>query len=291
MLFTLLCLCIYNASWVWIEKIPSGTEQVVLFPNNSTVDDPVTSIRLLGERNTGTNWITAVLAECFPDVDSAPRLIRWKHWFQEDDLRNDHPRTLVIAMFRNPYEWVAAMRDKPHHAPSHYRKKWRDFVTTPWTFPRPLSDLAFANMTGPVCHENFLYRDIIACQRKPPELAKIRGYSGKKPQYEMRHDGSGEPYNNILELRTAKIHNFLGVKSWPWVSDVLVIQYEQLLTEGTAFLVGELEKATGLTATCKPQPPQPERAKRQMDQEFVDYLTEHIDWEAEKLIGYKEGEA
>jgi len=110
MLFTLLCLCIYNASWVWIEKIPSGTEQVVLFPNNSTVDDPVTSIRLLGERNTGTNWITAVLADCFPDVDSAPRLIRWKHWFQEDDLRNDHPRTLVIAMFRNPYEWVAAMR-------------------------------------------------------------------------------------------------------------------------------------------------------------------------------------
>jgi len=166
---------------------------------------------------------------------------------------------------------------------------FRDFVTIPWTFlpGRPPSDLAFANMTGPVCHENFLYRDMIVCQRKAPELANIRGYSGHKPQYEMRHDGSGEPYSSILELRKAKIHNFLGVKSWPWVSDVLVIRYEDLITEGTAFLLEELERATGIEAACEPQPPQPERVKREMNQDFVRYLRDHIDWKAESLIGYK----
>merc|ERR1712183_1191243 len=113
---------------------------------------------------------------------------------------------------------------------------------------------------------------------------------GTKPIYEMRHDGSGEPYNNILELRAAKIHNFLSVNQWPWIADdLIVVQYEELLGKGTQFLLDEIERLVGVKPVCDAQPPQPNRKKRKLDQGLVDYLTEHMDWEAEKLIGYSKG--
>jgi hypothetical protein len=75
------------------------------------------------------------LAKCFPTLNVQPRLVRWKHWFQHDLPHTDgspQEATLVIAQFRNVYEWIEAMRKVPHHAPLHLRKRWKAFVTKPW---------------------------------------------------------------------------------------------------------------------------------------------------------------
>jgi hypothetical protein len=55
------------------------------------------------------------LGECFNhSIPVKRRLTRYKHWFQDESVRtapivND---TLVIAMFRNPFEWIEAMRKR-----------------------------------------------------------------------------------------------------------------------------------------------------------------------------------
>jgi hypothetical protein len=42
---------------------------------------------------------------------------RYKHWFQEEDLLKVPDKSaVVVAMFRDPYNWVEAMRVEPHHA-------------------------------------------------------------------------------------------------------------------------------------------------------------------------------
>jgi hypothetical protein len=189
------------------------------------------------------------------------------------------------------------MQATPHHAPDHLDiKDWKEFVTKKWTMKRFGKDL---NMTedeksgeaGPVCQEDFFYRDIISCQTRPYpddywENRKHR-YSEHQPFYEMRNDGSGEPYDNVLDMRAAKIENFLETKKFPWVEDVWVIRYESLLKEGTAHLIEVIERATGIRSTCKASPPQ-NRKKRDINPGLKKWLLdeEHVDWGLEKKIGY-----
>jgi hypothetical protein len=83
---------------------------------------------------------------------------RYKHWFQEEDLLKVPDKSaVVVAMFRDPYNWVEAMRVEPHHAHDHlqwYRPpregerwktiarplEWKEFVTKPWIGGRGSTD-------------------------------------------------------------------------------------------------------------------------------------------------------
>lgn len=53
------------------------------------------------------------LNDCFvDDIPVKRRLTRYKHWFQDENIgkRSVIDGTLVVAMFRNPFEWIEAMR-------------------------------------------------------------------------------------------------------------------------------------------------------------------------------------
>lgn len=119
----------------------------------------LTAIRLIGERHSGTNWITNLLETCFPTINVNTALVSQKHWFQFSpahvlDMVNQYSnstaglrpsriknlaaqfnyetiakqkspksifnKTFVVAMFRNPYDWMNAMKDLPHHWPNHF---------------------------------------------------------------------------------------------------------------------------------------------------------------------------
>jgi hypothetical protein len=101
----------------------------------------------------------------------------------------------------------------------------------------------------------------------------------------MRVDGSGEPYANIMEMRSAKIENFLGVQDYPGVAAVWAVQYEYLLQRGTEHLLKRVSEWTGIEPNCKPYPPQLRR-ERPFEEGFVKHVTEHLNWEVESLIGY-----
>merc|ERR1711862_115422 len=88
------------------------------------------------------------------------------------------------------------------------------------------------------------------------------------------------------KFRAAKIKNFLDVEKWKWVIKVFPVQYENLLSRGNGWLIKELESALNFKTDCTPSPPQFDRRRRNVTEGYVDYITENIDWDIEKLIDY-----
>jgi hypothetical protein len=237
-------------------------------------------------------------------VHVTKRFSRYKHWFQYPNPKKYPHDTLVLAQFRNPYDWLKAMEHVPHHSPNHLRTRkgasvhaqdavndWRTFLTKTWTMDRVGEDLLL-DPNNATCQEDFHYRDIISCVKEPlPEAYYnwTNRYSEHQPFYEMRNDGSGLPYDNILELRTDKIRNFLSTANYPGVADAWVIQYEYLLSSGTASLVQKVSEWTGIEPKCDPIPPQNRKQKktRHISQEFAAHVRKHLNWTVESWIGYE----
>lgn len=138
------------------------------------------------------------------------------------------------------------------------------------------------------CQEAFSYKDVVSCNVRPfPEgFFKTTHYSNHQPFYEMRNDGTGKPYDNILQLRAAKNKNFVATKDFSFVKELWILRYEDMLRRGTGEVIKKLEKATGTEARCKASPPQLNRKKRELIHEEKDYLKANVDWEAEMMIGY-----
>ena len=193
------------------------------------------------------------------------------------------------------------MKAVPHHASAHIDLSWEEFVTKELTMNRLYKDKAWRkeqlkhnNATGRICQEGFKYHEIVSCLTRPyPEgywgSHRIHRFSQHQPFYEMRvNDPEGRPYNDILEMRADKIRNFMESGTYSNVEGFWHYRYEGLLKSGTKELVKNIERATGVKRhpeKCKIYEPQ-DRRKRSMDPEFVKYMTDHVDWKAEALIGY-----
>mgnify|MGYP005843947633 CR=1 FL=1 len=210
---------------------------------------------------------------------------RYKHWFQPNDpFRYPHD-TLVIAEFRNPYDWLMAMHHVPHHSPAHAGVDWKTFLTKTWTTKRIGLDLKLKG--DEMCQHHFQYRDLISCIHKPEPWVPVDNRTSlDKPFYEMRNDGSGEPYDNIMEMRSDKIRNTLEIKDFEGVADLWMIQYEYMLSHGTKELLDRITEWTGVKPKCKPYPPQ-DRRVREVPEDFIQFITDHLNWTAEAHIGYE----
>mmetsp|Transcript_7831 Transcript_7831/g.11440 ORF Transcript_7831/g.11440 Transcript_7831/m.11440 type:complete len:452 (+) Transcript_7831:180-1535(+) len=277
---------------------------------NTVPKGKIKLISLIGERNTGTNWITHHLKECFnhTDIPVKNKLVRYKHWFQHDVVEKARlPDTIVVAMFRSSYYWVESMRHKNYHAPIHRDLDWETFLTTPWTLPERLDydkqlvkDYAkehggVANYSDIECQDNFRYNQVNSCLKRPylegayAKKADKRedGRTGGEPMYELRQDGSGRAYSNILEMRSDKIKNFLDISKWDWVAELMAERYEGFIEKGTASLIARIEELSGVKAQCEPFLPQPSRAQRPLEKGYVEWINRHLDWETEGLIGYE----
>jgi hypothetical protein len=103
----------------------------------------------------------------------------------------------------------------------------------------------------------------------------------------MRNDGSGKPFGNILELRSAKNRNFLSTIDYYFVKELWIVRYEDMLRGGTSELIRDIVAASGdgIRAKCAPSPPQ-RRQKRSIGSDEMKYLLEHVDWQSEMDIGY-----
>lgn len=261
----------------------------------------INTIALLGERNSGTTWMLKELQRCYQEKFMVlNHLTRHKHDFQYDDGKQ-HNRTLVVAEFRDPYQYVLAMVDKPRRALAHRQMDWYTFVTTPWTTKRAPSDLKYAHGNGRDCRANFKFNEVVPCEKNPApneyltekplrfqENPEHRKPIQDIPMYELRRDGSGLPYPSIVDMRADKIRNHvLEVRDYPFVEDVLIVRYEELLHQGTASLLKQITEITGTKPHCDATPPQPDRPQRQVPDDFKQWMNEHVDWEAEALIGYK----
>ena len=277
--------------------------------------EPVQQIILLGERHSGTNWITDHLAECF-DIKVGNTYKRYKHWFQEEDLTNVPSNSaVVVAMFRDPYNWVEAMRVEPHHAHDHLRwylphtdqkQKWKDltrplewkeFVTRPWIGKRGSMDKNISvtpeGIANAECLDHYTYYDAAPCSVSDAPF--LRGLGEYK--YELKTDKSERGYSSIIDLRREKILNHLSVAEFRGVRSFLPIRFEDLNANGTSVLIQKVEKATGLVAKCNAtlgKAPQRQRRlvekqiriHRELPSEFIKWMNRYVDWEVESLVGY-----
>ena len=75
----------------------------------------------------------------------------------------------------------------------------------------------------------------------------------------MNVDGSGEPYDNMLELCTDNINNLFGVT---------------VLQNGIEKLTNGLEDAAGTKSNCKHNTPS-HRKKRNLDKDFIAWTNDH----------------
>jgi hypothetical protein len=210
---------------------------------------PPTTIHLIAERHSGSKWITAHLTECFGrhmsgdsggGVHIRTGLTRWKHWFQENNTGYVAKRVFVVTQFRHVYQWIMAMNHLPYHSPEHYNLTWHEFVTKKWDMPKRGRDLLLLPAETS-CQVGFQPHQVNPCLEYANMLIGNSSMS-VRPLYEMRNDGSGQPYDNILQLRSDKIKNFLSIQHFDRVTGFAAVRLEDLVEQGTASLLKHIEQ-------------------------------------------------
>jgi hypothetical protein len=87
---------------------------------------------ILGERHSGTNFLERLITKNFEL--NVTWHCGWKHFFgfnAPSMIRS--PNTLFIGIIRNPYDWIMAMRKKPHHVNPDNLNSIESFLFNEWS--------------------------------------------------------------------------------------------------------------------------------------------------------------
>lgn len=216
---------------------------------------------------------------------------KFKHWFQTEDTALVPPKSaIVISMYRDPYDWVWAMKERPHHAHDHMNLPWLQFVTKPWvgnSYTRGAVDKNITKLGQKdevTCMEGYSYKEIIPCSFDDPLHQKREGYGDYK--YELMHDMSERAYSSIVDLRSAKITNHLAVSKFEGARAFYPFRYEDLSANGTDVLLNLIESATGFKRKCEAVEPKGASKHKEVPKEYVKWMNQFVDWEVEALVGY-----
>lgn len=179
----------------------------------------------------------------------------------------------MVALFRDPLDWVEAMRFEPHHAHDHVnypanfdkatadpdkwwwelgdRMTWKEFVTKPWMGKRGTMDATILQSSeqgvqNAVCVDGYKWVDVAPCSKEDSTFMKGLG----EYKYEFKFDGSERGFNSILELRRDKVLNHLSVADFRGTRSFFSYRFEDLKENGTTGLLKNIEKSTNLTANC-----------------------------------------
>lgn len=204
-----------------------------------------------------------------------------------EELYHGPPNSVVVvAMFRDPFDWVWAMKERPHHAHDHIALPWLQFVTKPWMGKRGPHDRNITLIPGMkdnvTCFSQFSYVEVMPCSRG--DSPKVVGHADYK--YELQHDMSERAYPSIVDLRKEKIENHLTTASYKATREFHPFRYEDLESNGTELLLSLLEKATGIERKCKASEPKVTVKHKEVPDEYVVWMNKYVDWDVEAKIGY-----
>lgn len=278
------------------------SEWSIGYPKRSVPKPMVDQIVVLGERHSGAEWLVDKIARCFPDVKVRYGFSRPGKWFQSPPTA-PIPKTLVIAVFLNPYDWVELLRQRPINAPTHEGMEWSAFVASPWERKRSDLDNALSDPAAAECSCGFAFDEVVPCRtRRDPLLDSF-------PLYELRPGDEGAPHANVLELRANKIVNFLSARDFEGVADLVSVRYEDLVREreraneaspstlpfpGMAGLLETIRDRTLLVPDMGAGWISDEEYTAEalgvgatnLDPDYVQWMEENVDWNVEMLVGY-----
>ena len=285
------------------------------YSNMKTNSSRIKEVHVVGERNSGTKFITQFLQQCYPKSSKIRvhrDFIRSKHFFQPIHPKADYTNSLIVVVVRDPIDWMAAMREFPYHSPSHLASfqnsqvvplPWQEFVNKTWTTEPSKADrkLTAENRTKVTCTQAFRFDEVKPCILRenmitgPPwniPLSRVRGYY---PLYEQRR---GKPYDHLLQMRSDKIVNWvLQIPLLMKIGGFIVVRYEDILEGGNEYFLQQVNAIVNSHSTDHPKSlpkhcpviaPQPERiGKRYVDPDFKDWINLNLNVETERLIGYR----
>ena len=239
-------------------------------------DVAVQEFFVFGERNSGTNFIDALLRRNFPSLANSasdrrgPAGFRygWKHGFPQMVTAPDF--TLAVVVFRRPEDWLRSMHERPWHAAPELRGlSFGAFIRAPW------SSIVDDPNFGPARRD-----------------ARFRS----ELQWD-RHPLTGAPFENILALRNAKNAGFQSLNAR--FSTTVSVRYEDVAAAPEAFL-DFLSRRFGLERAADYEPVLTTRGLRrgsafkpspptELEAEDTRFVWSELDAGLEAALGYGPG--
>jgi len=247
--------------------------------------------------------------------------------------------TLMVYAVRHPIPWVEAMRLKPVFLLDHYnrttmqRLPWGEFVQRPYTMPRP--DRDSVKRPSESCQLKFTYSQVLPCHvvdqsgnivetsakdaANSSDNSTATGPGASAAVYELpdRKDGTMTPFENILQLRAAKLRHVMDeLPSNTWKHALvqgageaasqkqpIVVHYEQQ-DSAVWNAVQRISEIMGWEITCNPSDfseqdsaggggstkDDDEQVLRTFSNpdgsEYAAAIRDLVDWDAEAAVGY-----
>jgi hypothetical protein len=171
-----------------------------LLKSNELID----RIQLYGERASGTNFLMALLQKNFPNIVITDEF-GWKHFFPPENFQGSD-NSLFIVIYRDPFDWIRSLYLQPNHVHHSLRKiGFSEFIRKEW-----------------YC----IYTKLAGINRSDESY-------GKEMMFE-RDPKTGERFENVLQLRSAKILAFEAIRRK--VKYCKYIRYEVLNANPLKFL-------------------------------------------------------
>ena len=250
--------------------------------NYKYISPKIETIKILGERCSGTNFISALIERNLVFKDNLTDLGIYGHkhfiwWIGsgiEDrtissmkgngyyfDPKNfffqNSEKNLFIIIIRNPYDWIRSWYLQPHHIDPSKKTSFVKFFSTPYKF-----------------YKSYDSDDVAYLEDYHPELK--RGFE------------------NLFELRKYKYLNY--EKLFTIVDNVCFVNYEQVLLNPEDFITflaqtyslekkENFEEITTYKGSGKPFKPKLYFRVTTLDFKRINNL---IDWDVEKRFGYSQ---
>ncbi len=225
-----------------------------------------TRFQVLGERSSGTNLVKRLFGRNSPMMPT--ETLGWKHGFAQ--VMAIPADLAVICVVRNAADWALSMHAKPWHTvPAVQRLPFPEFIRAPW-------------------------QTIIDRPRYFAGATELVG----QPLMQDRHPISGAVFDNLFELRRAKLASLLGYLNRDCTCVILRLEEVQKDPESS---IAEAISALGLPPRKEPfrpvtkrlgsrfRPAVPKRPTTpgRLDPADLDHLRAHVDTGLEAELGYR----
>lgn len=175
---------------------------------------------------------------------------------------------------------------------------WNDFVDRPLSledYEGEENNNAGVVDESKVCQKGYALNTVSPCRGNlnyvPEPLRKIpKGFlrhlpfDTHNPIYE-HNPIDGRPFKNLLQLRAVKVNNFLSLPERWELAGIGFIQYDNLLGTGLESLTEDIGRTLGIPHAC-PSLAHFEKTPYNLTDDFRDWITQAVQWDVERLIGY-----